>query len=47
MAELKQILKRSRREWMLGSFSLYRANDKKISKYRFWQEGNHRGNLFA
>ena len=41
MAELETDPQESRREWMLDRFRFAGANDKKISKYRFWQEGNH------
>ena len=30
----------SRREWMLNRFEYAGKNDKKIKKYKFWQEGN-------
>ena len=30
----------SRREWMLNRFEYAGKNDKKITNYRFWQEGN-------
>jgi len=30
----------SRREWMLNRFEYEGKNDKKITNYRFWQEGN-------
>lgn len=39
LAELEIDPKESRREWMLDRFRFAGANDKKISKYRFWQEG--------
>lgn len=41
LAELEEDPQESRREWMLDRFHFAGANDKKISKYRFWQEGNH------
>lgn len=41
MAELETDPQESRREWMLDRFRFAGANDKKISKYGFWQEGNH------
>nr|WP_294476589.1 transposase [uncultured Bacteroides sp.] len=31
----------SRREWMLDRFRFAGANDKKITNYRFWQDGYH------
>lgn len=31
----------SRRTWMLDRFRFAGANDKRITNYRFWQEGNH------
>jgi REP element-mobilizing transposase RayT len=31
----------SRRAWMLDRFYFAGANDKRITNYRFWQEGNH------
>ena len=30
----------SRRKWMLNRFEYAGKNDKKITNYRFWQEGN-------
>ena len=30
----------SRQEWMLNRFEYSGKNDKKITNYRFWQEGN-------
>ena len=30
----------SRREWMLNRFEYAGKNDKKITNYKFWQEGN-------
>jgi REP element-mobilizing transposase RayT len=31
----------SRRTWMLDRFRFAAANDRRITNYRFWQEGNH------
>ncbi len=31
----------SRRIWMLDRFRFAGANDRRITNYRFWQEGNH------
>ena len=31
----------SRRVWMLDRFRFAGANDRRITNYRFWQEGNH------
>ncbi len=39
LAELKEDVQESRREWMLQVFEEAAEDDKKISKYRFWQEG--------
>ncbi|MCD8093421.1 MAG: transposase [Bacteroides sp.] len=41
LAELEIDPQESRREWMLDRFQFAGANDKKISKHRFWQEGCH------
>lgn len=41
LLELEEDVQESRREWMLDRFRFAGANDKKITKYRFWQEGNH------
>lgn len=41
LTELEIDPQESRREWMLDRFHFAGANDKKISKYRFWQEGCH------
>lgn len=41
LAELEEDPQESRREWMLDRFRFAGANDKKITKYRFWQEGYH------
>lgn len=38
---LEDDVQESRREWMLDQFRFAGANDKKITNYRFWQEGNH------
>lgn len=39
LAELCCDDEESRREWMLKSFERAGAKDKKISSFRFWQEG--------
>jgi len=36
----------SRREWMLNRFEYSGKNDKKITNYRFWQEGNDAQEIF-
>lgn len=41
LAELETDPQESRREWMLDRFRFAGANDKKITNYRFWQEGYH------
>lgn len=41
LAELEEDPQESRREWMLDRFRFAGANDKKITNYRFWQEGYH------
>lgn len=41
LAELENDLQESRRHWMLDRFRFAAANDKKIARYRFWQEGYH------
>ena len=37
---LKYDIEESRKEWMLNRFEYAGRNDKKITNYRFWQEGN-------
>ncbi len=41
LAELEADPQESRREWMLDRFRFAGANDKKITNYRFWQDGYH------
>lgn len=41
LAELEEDPQESRREWMLDRFRFAGANDKKITNYRFRQEGYH------
>ena len=36
----------SRRDWMLNRFEYAGKHDKKIKKYRFWQEGNNAQEIF-
>ena len=36
----------SRRDWILNRFEYAGKNDKKIKKYRFWQEGNDAQGIF-
>ena len=36
----------SRRDWMLNRFEYAGKNDKKITNYRFWQEGNNAQEIF-
>ena len=36
----------SRRDWMLNRFEYAGKNDKKITNYRFWQEGNDAQEIF-
>ena len=36
----------TRREWMLNRFEYAGRNDKKITNYRFWQEGNDAQEIF-
>ena len=36
----------SRRDWMLNRFEYSGKNDKKITNYRFWQEGNDAQEIF-
>ncbi|MBR1499369.1 MAG: transposase [Bacteroidaceae bacterium] len=31
----------SRKEWLMGRFGFRAANDKKITGFKFWQDGNH------
>ena len=38
---LEEEVQESRRLWMLDRFRFAGANDGRIKKYRFWQEGNH------
>lgn len=40
VASLEQDPQESRRSWMLNRFEYAGRDDKKIKKYRFWQEGN-------
>lgn len=37
----------SRRTWMLDRFRFAGANDKKITNYRFWQEGNYVEDIYT
>jgi len=41
LKELEEDEHESRRTWMLDRFRFAGANDKRITNYRFWQEGNH------
>lgn len=41
IAELETNSQESRSKWMLDRFYFAGANDKKILKHRFWQEGYH------
>ncbi|MCD7925836.1 MAG: transposase [Bacteroides sp.] len=41
LAELETDPQESRREWMLDRFRFAGANDRKITSYRFWQDGCH------
>lgn len=41
LSELEIDPQESRREWMLDRFRFAGSNDKKITNYRFWQEGTH------
>lgn len=41
LAELGTNPQESRRKWMLDRFRFAGANDKKITNYRFWQDGYH------
>lgn len=41
LAELEVDSQESRREWMLDRYRFAAANDKKITNYRFWQDGYH------
>lgn len=43
---LKTDIQESRREWMLNRFEYAGRNDKKITNYRFWQEGNDAQEIF-
>ena len=36
----------SRREWMVNRFEYAGKNDKKITNYRFWQEGNDEQEIY-
>ena len=37
----------SRRTWMLDRFRFAGANDRRITNYRFWQEGNHVEDIYT
>lgn len=41
LLELEKDPQESRCGWMIDRFRFAGSNDKKITKYRFWQEGNH------
>lgn len=41
LVELEEDPQESRREWMLDRFRFAGTSDRKITKYRFWQEGYH------
>lgn len=41
LAELEVDPQESRREWMLDRYRFAAASDKKITNYRFWQDGYH------
>jgi len=43
---LKSDIQESRRIWMLNRFEYAGRNDKKITNYRFWQEGNDAQEIF-
>lgn len=44
---LKEDEHESRRMWMLDRFHFAGANDKRITNYRFWQEGNHVEDIYT
>lgn len=37
----------SRRTWMLDRFRFAASNDRRITNYRFWQEGNHLEEIYS
>ncbi|MBP3712165.1 MAG: transposase [Bacteroidaceae bacterium] len=34
-------IQESRKDWLIGRFGFRAANDKKITGFKFWQDGNH------
>lgn len=44
---LEQDEHESRRTWMLDRFHFAGANDRRITNYRFWQEGNHMEEIYT
>ena len=47
LATLEEDIQESRREWMLDRFEFRARNDKRISKYKFWQDGNDGQQIFS
>ena len=47
LMELETDPQESRREWMLDRFRFAGANDKKITNYRFWQDGYHPESIYS
>jgi REP element-mobilizing transposase RayT len=47
LATLEEDMRESRREWMLDRFEFRAKNDKRISKYKFWQDGNDGQQIFS
>jgi len=47
LATLEKDIQESRREWMLDRFEFRARNDKRISKYKFWQDGNDGQHIFS
>ncbi len=47
LATLEEDVQESRREWMLDRFEFRARNDKRISKYKFWQDGNGEQQIFS
>ena len=38
---IQENMQESRKEWMLNRFGFRAANDRKITNFKFWKDGNH------
>jgi len=47
IATLESDIAESRRDWMLDRFEFRARNDKRIKKYKFWQDGNGEQLIFS